>query len=44
MMNIVVDTNVLVAGLRSRLGASHEELQKVRRREGLALHLQDLKI
>jgi len=39
MMNIVVDTNVLVAGLRSRLGASHEVLQKVRRCEGLALHV-----
>lgn len=38
-MNIVVDTNVLVAGLRSKLGASHELLQKVRRREGLVLHV-----
>ena len=38
-MNIVVDTNVLVAGLRSKLGASHELLQKVRRRDGLALHV-----
>ena len=38
-MNIVIDTNVLVAALRSRHGASHEVLQKVRRREGLVLHL-----
>lgn len=38
-MNIVTDTNVLVAALRSRHGASHEVLQKVRRREGLILHL-----
>ena len=38
-MNIVTDTNVLVAALRSRRGASHEVLQKVRCREGLTLHL-----
>ena len=38
-MNIVVDTNVVVAAIRSRTGASHAILQKVRRSDGLRLHL-----
>ncbi len=38
-MNIVVDTNVVVAGLRSRVGASNLVLQKVRSAEQLRLHL-----
>ena len=39
MMNIVVDTNVIVAALRSRKGASHKLVQMVRRGEILRLHL-----
>jgi putative PIN family toxin of toxin-antitoxin system len=38
-MNIVVDTNVIVAALRSRKGASHKLVQMVRRGEILRLHL-----
>ncbi len=33
-MDIVVDTNVLVAGLRSRNGASNALLHKIRDRKG----------
>ena len=39
MMNIAVDTNVIVAALRSRKGASHRLVQMVRRGEILRLHL-----
>jgi putative PIN family toxin of toxin-antitoxin system len=38
-MNIVVDTNVLVAGLRSRNGASNALLHKIRDGKGFVLHL-----
>lgn len=38
-MNIVIDTNVLVAGLRSRAGASNLVLHEVRRAQQLRLHL-----
>ena len=38
-MNIVVDTNVIVAALRSRKGASHKLVQMIRRGEILRLHL-----
>ena len=38
-MNIVVDTNVIVAALRSRKGASHKLVQMVRRGDMLRLHL-----
>jgi putative PIN family toxin of toxin-antitoxin system len=38
-MIIVVDTNVIVAALRSRKGASHKLVQMVRRGDILRLHL-----
>ena len=38
-MNIVADTNVIVAALRSGKGASHRLLQMVRRGEFVTLHL-----
>jgi len=38
-MNVVVDTNVLVAGLRSRRGASHALLQHIRRTGAPKVHL-----
>jgi putative PIN family toxin of toxin-antitoxin system len=38
-MNIVADTNVIVAALRSRKGASHKFVQMVRRGDMLRLHL-----
>ena len=38
-MDIVVDTNVLVAGLRSRNGASNALLHKIPDRKGFVLHL-----
>jgi len=38
-MDIVVDTNVLVAGLRSRNGASNALLHKMRDRKEFVLHL-----
>ncbi|MFM8983419.1 MAG: putative toxin-antitoxin system toxin component, PIN family [Spartobacteria bacterium] len=38
-MDIVVDTNVLVAGLRSRNGASNALLHKIRDRKEFVLHL-----
>jgi putative PIN family toxin of toxin-antitoxin system len=38
-MNIVVDTNVIVAALRSRKGASHKLVQMIRCGDVLRLHL-----
>lgn len=38
-MNIVADTNVIVAALRSGKGASHRLVQMVRRGDWLRLHL-----
>ncbi len=38
-MDIVVDTNVLVAGLRSRSGASNALLHKIREGHAFVLHL-----
>lgn len=38
-MNLVLDTNVIVAALRSRRGASHAVVQKIRSGSGLTLHL-----
>lgn len=38
-VDIVVDTNVLVAGLRSRNGASNALLHKIRYSNALVLHL-----
>jgi len=39
MMNIVADTNVIVAALRSGKGASHKLVQMVRRGDSVRLHL-----
>ena len=38
-MDIVIDTNVLVAGLRSRNGASNALLHKIREGNAFVLHL-----
>ena len=38
-MNIVLDTNVIVAALRSRRGASHVVVQRIRAGGDLTLHL-----
>ena len=38
-MDIVVDTNVLVAGLRSRNGASNALLHKIHDGKNFVLHL-----
>lgn len=38
-MNIVADTNVIVAALRSKKGASHGILQMIRHRKLVTLHL-----
>jgi predicted nucleic acid-binding protein len=38
-LNIVIDTNVLYAGLRSQLGASHLLLQEIGRNPSFQIHL-----
>ena len=38
-MDLVIDSNILVSGLRSSLGASHAVLQRIRFDERLRLHV-----
>lgn len=38
-LKIIIDTNVLYAGLRSRLGASHQLLREIGRNPAFQIHL-----
>lgn len=38
-VNVVLDTNVVIAALRSKRGASHAVVQRIRKADGLMLHL-----